>query len=428
MGVARRITAAQLTGPVVVSVPGSKSVANRALVCAALADGESRISGLPEGDDTAVIVDALTQVNRISRDGAFYVVRGDSTPLLPGIVDAKLAGTSSRFLTAVAALIYSTTVIDGEEPLRGRPMGDLHDALVQLGADVEWLGERGHLPVAVSRAAIRGGVISIRGDVSSQFISALMLIGPLLSGGVTLHVVGDLVSKSYVEMTASVMRSFGAVVSVSDNEIAVGEGRYHAVDYVVEPDFSSAAFPLVVPVLIPCSVTVPGLAKGVLQGDAALLDILRSVGCDVVVAGDDVTVATSSTSNLRPIDVSMTDCSDLVPAVAVALAVLEGESRITGVGFIRNKESDRLGDLAHEMTACGALVQVDDDGLTLRGHQSRQESQVATHHDHRLAMALSLFALRNGSVEVKDSDVVTKSWPSFFDDMAPILTASSVQK
>lgn len=428
MGIARRITAVTMTGPVVISVPGSKSVANRALICAALADGESRISGLPDGDDTTVIVDALTQVNRISRDGKSYIVRGNPSPLLPGIVDAKLAGTSSRFLTAVAALTSSTTVIDGEEPLRGRPMGDLHEALLQLGADIEWLGERGHLPVAVSRAAIRGGAVSIRGDVSSQFISALMLIGPLLPGGVTLQVVGDLVSRSYVEMTAAVMRSFGAMVSVSDNEITVDEGRYHAVDYVVEPDFSSAAFPLVVPVLAPCSVTVPGLAKGVLQGDAALLDILRSVGCDVVVHGDDVTVTTSPTSHLRPINVSMTDCSDLVPAVAVALAVIEGESRITGVGFIRNKESDRLGDLALEMTACGALVQVDDDGLTLRGHQQRQESRVGTHHDHRLAMALSLFALRNGSVEVNDSDVVTKSWPTFFDDMAPILAASSVQK
>jgi 3-phosphoshikimate 1-carboxyvinyltransferase len=420
----RRITAQQISGPVVIPVPGSKSVANRALVCAALAQGESRISGLPDGDDTAVIIEALSLVNRMSRDGDVYIVRGDVQPNLPGIVDAKLAGTSSRFLTAVAALLASTTVVDGGEPLRGRPMGDLHDALLQLGADVEWLGVRGHLPVAISRGSIRGGVISIRGDVSSQFISALMLIAPLLDGGLTIHIVGDLVSKSYVEMTASVMTSFGADVTVQSDVVRVAEGRYAPTDYRVEPDFSSAAFPLVAPVLLPCSVRVPGLAKGVLQGDAALLDILRSVGCLVSVESDDIVVATTESTQLHPIDVSMTDCSDLVPAVAVALSAIEGESRIRGVGFIRNKESDRLGDLAVEMIACGADVHVKEDGVTIHGHHVVSSCVVKTHHDHRLAMALSLFALRNGEVIVEDANVVSKSWPTFFEDMKAILSAS----
>ena len=428
MSQSRLVSAASISGPIVVHVPGSKSVANRALVCASLAIGESRISGLPDGDDTFVIVDALLQVGRVTRDGETYVVRGEERVVLPGIVDAKLAGTSSRFLTAVAALIDSTTVIDGGDPLRGRPMGDLHDALVQLGADVEWLGVRGHLPVTISRGDLNGGTISIRGDVSSQFISALMLIAPLLRGGLVIQILGELVSRSYVEMTAAVMRSFGATVHVLADEVHVSEGRYTATDYRVEPDFSSAAFPLVVPVLVPCSVRVPGLAKGVLQGDAALLDILRSIGCSVSISGDDVVVETTSESVLQSIDVSMTDCSDLVPAVAVALTALDGESRITGVGFIRNKESDRLGDLASEMSTCGADVHVDEDGLTIQGHRAVALSEVDTHHDHRLAMALSLFALRNEKVVVRDADVVTKSWPSYFEDMKAILTAPNQQK
>ena len=427
MSEAFRISATGITAPVSVFVPGSKSVANRALICASLAVGESRLMGLPDGDDTTVIVESLRQVNRISINGDEAVVRGDVNPALPGIVDAQLAGTSSRFLTAVAALIGSTTVIDGGEPLRGRPMGELHEALSQLGADIEWLGQRGHLPVAVSRGEMKGGEISIRGDVSSQFISALMLIGPLLDGGLTLRIVGDLVSRSYVEMTAVVMRSFGASVEVFDNEVRVVQGQYQSTDYRVEPDFSSAAFPLVVPVMTPCSVRVPGLAKGVLQGDAALLDILRSVGCTVVVEADDVIVETTASSVLQPVDISMTDCSDLVPAVAVALSAIEGESRITGVGFIRKKESDRLGDLAAEMTACGAIVQVDEDGLTIRGHHDVSNSEVQTHHDHRLAMALSLYALKNSTVVVHDPHVVSKSWPSYFEDMKSILTTSESQ-
>lgn len=428
MGLSRRVLPADLSGSVVVHVPGSKSVANRALVCALLAEGESRLAGVPDGDDTTVIVNALDSTHRISRDGDVLVVRGDSPPSLPGIVDAKLAGTSSRFLTAVAALLGTTTVIDGDEPLRGRPMGDLHQALIELGAHVEWLGDRGHLPVAVSRGQLRGGSISIRGDVSSQFISALMLIAPLLQGGLRLSIVGDLVSRSYVEMTAAVMRSFGVVVHVSEQEIHVPEGPYAPQNYRIEPDFSSAAFPLMAPVLTPCSVRIPGLSKGILQGDSAVLEILTSIGCSVSVMGDDVVVERSEGSVLRAIDVSMTDCSDLVPAVSVALSAVEGESRITGVGFIRHKESDRLGDLAAEMSKCGASVVVDADGLSIRGKSEFQSSVVETHHDHRLAMALSLYALRGIEIVVADADVVTKSWPTFFNDMAPILSSMNEQK
>jgi len=299
---------------------------------------------------------------------------------------------------------------------------------VELGAEIEWLGERGHLPVSISRGSISGGSISIRGDVSSQFISALMLIAPLLKNGLTIDIVGDLVSRSYVEMTAAVMTSFGATVKVGATQVVISEGRYESTDYRVEPDFSSAAFPLVVPVFTPCSVRVPGLAKGALQGDAALLDILRSIGCTVSVVGDDIVVASDASSQLRPINAVMTDCSDLVPAVAVALSALEGESRISGVGFIRNKESDRLGDLATEMTSCGASVVVNDDGLTISGHRAMPSSSVDTHHDHRLAMALALYALRNGEVVVREPEVVTKSWPSYFEDMLAILATSELQK
>ena len=411
----------------VVRVPGSKSIANRALICAFLADGQSTVTGIPDGDDTSVILDVMSSVGRIAGAGDTWVVSGSRTVTLPGIIDAQLAGTSSRFLTAVASLSLSTSVIDGGAPLRSRPMDELHGALQQLGANVESLGELGHLPVSVSRGHMSGGEISIRGDVSSQFISSLMLIGPLLDGGVTLTIDGDLVSRSYVEMTAAVMRTFGATVDVLDNRVSVHAGSYSATDYEVEPDFSSAAFPLVVPVLVPGSVRVPGLARSVLQGDAALLDILRRIGCDVVISENDVEVRRAPNAPLSPVTLEMSDCSDLVPAVAVALAGVPGESRITGVGFIRNKESDRLGDLANEMMACGVDIETTDDGLIVRGHSRRTTCSVATHHDHRLAMSLSLLALLNDEVIIGESGVVSKSWPSYFSDMEPILTTTDVQ-
>ncbi|MDP4928684.1 MAG: hypothetical protein NWQ72_02770, partial [Ilumatobacteraceae bacterium] len=193
-----------------ISVPGSKSVANRALVCAMLSKEASYISGIPAGDDARVVLNVIRESGRsVSVVENGILIAETSTLRFPGIVDAVLAGTSSRFLTAVAALFDSTTIIDGEAALRSRPMSDLHDALEALGAEVLHLGEEGHLPVSISRGSLAGGDIHIAGNVSSQFISALMLIGPMLDEGLTVHVTGPLISRSYVEMTADVMRSFG---------------------------------------------------------------------------------------------------------------------------------------------------------------------------------------------------------------------------
>ncbi|MEY4016113.1 MAG: 3-phosphoshikimate 1-carboxyvinyltransferase, partial [Actinomycetota bacterium] len=268
-------------GPIdaVVSVPGSKSVANRALVCAMLSKESSRISGIPSGDDARVVLNVIRDSGRSIQILNDEVEIGETSVLkFPGIVDAVLAGTSSRFLTAVASLFETTTIIDGEAALRGRPMVDLHDALDALGAEVTHLGEVGHLPVSVSRGSLSGGEIHIAGNVSSQFISALMLIGPMLEEGLVVHIDGPLVSRSYVEMTAHVMRSFGVTVNVEDSTISILHGPYGGREYLVEPDYSSAAFPLVAVAVREGRVVIPGLATSSLQGDAQILPILQKMG------------------------------------------------------------------------------------------------------------------------------------------------------
>lgn len=410
----------------VVRVPGSKSVANRALICALLAEGESRISGLPDGDDTAVIVDVLTQMKRIRIEGDEVIVTGSREVKLPGIIDAQLAGTSSRFLTAVAALGEATCVVDGAEPLRSRPMLDLHEALSFLGADITPFGEHGHLPVSVSRGSLTGGGISIRGDVSSQFISSLMLIGPMLDDGLVITITGDLVSRSYVEMTAIVMRSFGAVVRIEDASVAISPGGYVATQYVVEPDFSSAAFPLVAVALRDGEVTIPSLALADMQGDAEILNIMQKMGCSVSTLTNDIMLSRTS-QKLNGLDIDMSDCSDLVPAVAVAMLFCNSPSRITGVGFIRRKESDRLGDLADELRKIGADIDVEEDGLFIRPLQDSRPAVLMTHHDHRLAMAFSLLSLSIDSIIIDNPSVVSKSWPRYFSDMEPILGHANLQ-
>lgn len=410
-----------------IEVPGSKSVANRALICAMLADGESIVRGVPNGDDTQVIIDVLTAMSAVSfsEDGAR--VRGNTQPVLPGIVDAGLAGTSSRFLTAVAAISGGTTLIDGGDPLRLRPMGDLHDALEQLGASIEPLGETGHLPVSVSGSIISGGDVTIRASVSSQFISALMLIGPMVRGGLTIHRLGARVSESYVSMTAQVMSSFGVDVVVNENSIVVPEGRYRPCEYNIEPDFSSAAFPIVACLLRGGQVRIRHLSSAMSQGDAAILDIASRLGATVDHVDGDVVVQAPPNLTSDQLSLSMTDCSDLVPVVAVALTRCARTSSIDGVGFIRHKESDRLGDVADELRKVGAIVEVTDDGLVITRSDHYRGAVLSTHHDHRLAMSFALLSLVTENIAIEDPDVVGKSWPQYFSDMADILGPSTVE-
>lgn len=408
-----------------ISVPGSKSVANRALVCAMLSKEASYISGIPAGDDARVVLNVIRESGRsVSVVENGILIAETSKLRFPGIVDAVLAGTSSRFLTAVAALFDSTTIIDGEAALRSRPMSDLHDALEALGAEVLHLGEEGHLPVSISRGSLAGGDIHIAGNVSSQFISALMLIGPMLDEGLTVHVMGPLISRSYVEMTADVMRSFGVSVNIDESTISVSSGSYEGREYLIEPDYSSAAFPLAAVAVREGRVVIPGLAAASLQGDSEIVHILRMMGMTCEVSGADVSVTRHSNQQVLPISMDMSNCSDLVPAVAVACCMASGESVLSGIGFIRNKESDRLGDLAKELNRAGANVTVEHDGLRIVGPCTWTSVVFDTHHDHRMAMALSLLSLCSAGMEVADPEVVTKSWPTFFADMTPILGAN----
>jgi 3-phosphoshikimate 1-carboxyvinyltransferase len=271
-----------------------------------------------------------------------------------------------------------------------------------------------------------GGDIHIAGNVSSQFISALMLIGPKLSEGLNIHVDGPLISRSYVEMTADVMRSFGATVTFNGSTIVVASGSYGGRDYTIEPDYSSAAFPLSAVAVREGRVVIPGLATASLQGDSEIVPILQAMGMTCDVNGADISVSRNAEQQVLPLIKDMSNCSDLVPAVAVACCMASGESVLSGIGFIRNKESDRLGDLAKELNRAGAKVTVEHDGLRILGPCSWTSVVFDTHHDHRMAMALSLLSLCVTGVEVADPEVVTKSWPNYFVDMAAILGSNEM--
>lgn len=406
----------RLTAPLhaVVDVPGSKSIANRALVCAALADGTSRISQLPDGDDSTAMLDALAVLGTgIRRDGPETVIDGGISrwSATPRTVDAQLAGTTSRFLTALAALSRTPITIDGAAPLRGRPMAALHEALSSLGATVSSAGRAGSLPVTVSGLR-RGGTVAIPGHISSQFLSALMLVGPYLEGGLTIKLTSALISRPYVAITAAVMDDFGhRPAQLGETEIVVAPGRYRPTELTVETDASSASYPLAAAAIVGGRVAVRGLQPDSRQGDARFVALLTEMGASRIDVGGSIGI--ERIGPLHGITVDMADISDLVPTLAAVALFAQSPTVITGVGFIRGKESDRLGDLATELSRLGADVNVTDDGLRI-APASLHGARLGTHHDHRLAMAFGVIGLAVGGVEIEDPGVVSKSWPQYW--------------
>ena len=406
-------------GPVhgTVAVPGSKSIANRALVVAALAEGDSELVGVPDGDDTAALRECLSGlgVGTEPRRGS-WVVNGSRGLLAGGgRLHAALAGTTSRFVTALAALADGSVSIDGDPPLRARPMAELHDALRSLGASVAYGATPGHLPITVTGPVRRGGRVSLRGDVSSQFITALMLIAPVLEGGVTISLTTPSVSAPYLRLTASVMEAFGATgVVVEQRHVFVPRGRYQGRRFAIEPDASSASYPLAIAAARGGHVTVPGLTASCEQGDIAFLEVLERMGCVVVPTDVGTTVSRDPSMPLRGIDIDMSGVSDLVPTVAVLAVLAETPTIIRGVGFIRSKESDRLSDLARELNKTGAAVEVTPDGLHVRPVQHLHGAALHTHHDHRLAMSFAVLGTVVEGIVVEDPAVVSKSWPGFW--------------
>ena len=406
-----------------VRVPGSKSVANRALVCAALADGPSTVSGIPEGDDVSALLESLGRLGadvRIERTGSATTVRVesgvDASRTTEVALHARLAGTTSRFLLALAALQTAPTIVDGEPPLRARPIGDLIDALSALGARVEALDRPRSLPVRISRAGLTGGRIVVPGSVSSQFVSALAMIGPALESGIDVAIADHLVSSGYVRLTLEVMRAFGVEASMDADGVRCPRGTYRGCEFHVPPDASSATYPAAAVAIVGGRVRLRDLKSAGSQPDHAFPDLLERMGCRVRPDGGDIVVERERSAPLIGISVDMGTMSDAVPALAAVAACATTPSVITGIGFIRGKESDRLGDLATELRRLGAAVEVLEDGLSI-SPSTLHGATLATHHDHRLAMAFAVLGLGVDGVEIEDPGVVSKSWPSFWTEL-----------
>ncbi|HEV2068541.1 MAG TPA: 3-phosphoshikimate 1-carboxyvinyltransferase [Acidimicrobiales bacterium] len=400
-----------------VVVPGSKSITNRALVAAALAEGQSVLTGALHADDTVAMAAALGRLGiPVTVEAGTATVRvagvAGRVPPGPADLDARLSGTTARFLLPLLALGSGVYRLDGAPPLRERPMGPLVDSLRHLGAEVE--EERaGHLPVTVTGGGLRGGSVRLPGAVSSQFVSGLLLSGPAMAGGLHVGLEPPIVSRPYLALTTATMASFGATVEGDvDRGLTVASGRYRGRHFDIEPDASAAAYFFAAAAICGGRVRVPGLGSSSVQGDLAFVDILAAMGASVRREAAEVEV--SGGGELRGIEVDMAGCSDQAQTLATVAVFASSPTRIKGIGFIRGKETDRIAAVVTELRRCGIEAEEEDDGFVVHPGQPRP-AVVRTYHDHRMAMSFTLLGLRVPGIEIADAECVAKTFPDFFE-------------
>ncbi len=409
-----------------VKLPGSKSISNRVLLLAALSDGETRFENLLDSDDTSVMLNALELLGvRIERDSA--TVRGGPFPNKSADLHLGNAGTAFRPLTAVLALAGGEYRLSGSLRMHERPIGDLVDALRALGARIDYLGKEGFPPLALHPGTIRRGApLRVRGDVSSQYLSALLMAAPLAGWETRIEVEGELISKPYVEITLALMRRFGVKVERDGwKTFTVPAKRYASPGEIrVEGDASSASYFLAAGAISGGPVRVEGVGRSSIQGDIRFTEVLEEMGAKISM-GEDWVESSASRGKLKRIDADLNHIPDAAMTAAVAALFADGTSTLRNIGSWRVKETDRIAAMAAELRKLGAAVEEGADALRVTPPARLKPATIATYGDHRMAMSFSLAALGGIRVRINDPDCVGKTFPEYFDVLAGISRQAS---
>lgn len=412
------------SGPVVgcIRPPGSKSLTNRALVMAALARGPSYLTGVLDSEDTSVMLAAWQtlgiDIEGSAAEGCLNVHGcGGLLPQRRAELFIGNSGTTIRFLTAALASCEGEFTLDGIARMRERPIGDLLVALRQLGAQVESLNEtnRECPPVKVHAVGLRGGNARVAGNISSQYLSGLMMAAPMARQAVQLQVEGELVSVPYVTMTARMMCAFGATVSEPANgPIDIAPTGYSGINYEIEPDASAASYFWAAAAISGGDVTVEGLTYASLQGDVGFCRVMEKMGCRVIEENNALRMIGGE---LHGIDVDMADISDTVQTLGAVALFAEGPTRVRGVAHNRHKETDRIADLATELRKFGGRVDEHTDGLTIWPAKFTGGATIETYNDHRMAMSLALVGLKQPGVTILNPACTAKTYPNYWSDL-----------
>ncbi len=406
--------------------PGSKSLTNRALLLASMARGVSTLRGPLWADDTMRMFTSLRELGvKIKGDP------GDKQLEITGldgfsqrdaaVLDTGNSGITIRTLAAACTLGIGRYRLDGDARMRQRPIGELVDALRQIGAGVRYDGADGLPPIIVEGNAPRGGKLVMKPTLSSQYITAMLLIGPYLHQGLTLEFQGPITSQPYVAMTLILMETFGVGAQVDDGwkTITVPAGRYQKVDYSIEPDASNASYFLAAAAILPGSqCTIEGLGRSSLQGDVGFADVLHQMGAGLVFGSDFITIMSPPEgTRLRGIDIDLNHMPDMAQTLAVVALFAQGSTTIRNVGNLRVKETDRLAALHKELTKLGAKVVIEGDDLKITPPQviTPPMQGIDTYNDHRMAMSFALVGLRIPGVIINDPGCVAKTFPDYFE-------------
>lgn len=403
-----------------VNVPGSKSLSNRALLLAALAEGETELTNLLDSEDIEHMLNALTKLGvsyRLSDDKTQCVVQGNGGAFdvaEPLELFLGNAGTAMRPLCAALAASNVDTVLTGEPRMEERPIGDLVDALREANADVTYLKNDGYPPLQIKGKTLSGGEMSVDGSVSSQFLTALLMAAPLFSGDVTIRIKGELVSKPYIDITLDTMAKFGVTVENDNYQTFTVSGSAKYVSpgkFMVEGDASSASYFLAAGAIKGGTVRVTGIGQNSIQGDIRFADVLEAMGAKVVWNDEYVEITGAP---LKGVDMDMNHIPDAAMTIATTALFAEGPTTMTNIYNWRVKETDRLAAMATELQKLGAKVEEGRDYIKVWPTDSLKHAEIDTYNDHRIAMCFSLVALSDTPVTINDPGCTRKTFPDYF--------------
>ena len=392
-----------------INLPASKSISNRVLVIHSLSGGNSTLHNLSDCDDTQVMINAL-------RD-------------MPEVIDIKAAGTAMRFMSAYLSVTEGEHVITGTERMKHRPIGVLVDALRRLGADIEYVGEQGYPPLRIRGKQLEGGTLEVPGNISSQYISALLMIGPALRNGLELRLTGDIISRPYIDLTLHVMHEFGCKIEWSSvDTISVKPQRYDDREYVVENDWSASSYWYEMLALSEDKengVILPGLRDASRQGDSVVRYLYSLLGVKTAFKNDDhgqdtKVALTRHFSALTRMDYDFINQPDLAQTFVVTCCALGIPFHFTGLASLKIKETDRIEALKTEMRKLGYVLRdVNDCELEWDGARCEAEDNpsIDTYEDHRMAMSFAPLAITLGCIRINNPEVVSKSYPNYWDDL-----------
>ncbi len=409
-----------------INLPGSKSLSNRALLLAALAQGTTKITNLLESDDTRHMLNALKQLGityTLSEDKTECTVIGNAGAIHSTNLQELFlgnAGTAMRPLCAALCLGTGSYLLTGEPRMKERPIGHLVDALREAGAKISYQENEGYPPLLIEANGLSGGDVKIDGAISSQFLTALLLAAPLAKEDMTISIIGELVSKPYIDITLHIMKEFGVDV-LNDNykNFSIKGGQtYKAVEtFMVEGDASSASYFLAAAAIKGGTVKVTGIGRKSIQGDIQFVDVLEKMGA-IVEWGDDYVAV--SRGELHPIDMDFNHIPDAAMTIATTALFAEGTTTLRNIYNWRVKETDRLFAMATELRKVGAEVEEGEDYLKITPPKKLKHAAIDTYDDHRMAMCFSLLALDPVSVTINDPECTAKTFPTYFEVLESI--------